>query len=74
MRAQYSMTVEPTRTSELFGWYALATESATFLAPLLFGLISGFTGSQPLAMACLALPLVAGVLLLTDSTNVPQER
>jgi UMF1 family MFS transporter len=66
MRAQYSLSVQPTRTSELFGWYALATESATFIAPLLFGVISGLLGNQRLAMAALGAPLVFGLLLLTD--------
>jgi len=69
MRAQYSMAVERARTSELFGWYAIATESATFLAPLLFGLIAGVALNQRLAMAALGVPLVFGMLLLTDGDN-----
>lgn len=70
MRAQYSLTVGRTRTSELFGWYALATESASFLAPLLFGVISGILGNQRLAMAVLAVPLMFGMLLLKGTETV----
>jgi UMF1 family MFS transporter len=69
MRAQYSMTVGRARTSELFGWYALATESAAFLAPVLFGLVSGVVGNQRLAMAVLAVPLLFGMLLLKQPSH-----
>jgi UMF1 family MFS transporter len=69
MRAHYSLSVERSRTSELFGWYALATESATFLSPLLFGLISGVAGNQRLAMASLGLPLVFGLVLLNERSK-----
>jgi UMF1 family MFS transporter len=61
MRAQYSLHLETIRTSELFGWYAIATESSSVVSPLLFGLISIVFGSQRLAMGTLSLPLLLGI-------------
>ena len=70
MRAQYSLYLEPLRTSELFGWYAIITESSSILAPLLFGLVSVVFASQRLAMALLALPLVCGIIFVLRATSL----
>ena len=71
MRAHYSFAiVDRERTSEIFGWYAIATESAAIGAPLIFGLISTGTGSQQIAMAVLSVPLVVGIVLLRRSEKL----
>jgi UMF1 family MFS transporter len=67
-RAQYSYYVEPLRTSEMFGWYAIATESASVFAPLVFGLISAVFHSQRAAMGAMAVPLVVGLALVWRGT------
>jgi MFS transporter, UMF1 family len=69
-RAQYSVYVAPLRTSEMFGWYSIATESASIAAPIVFGIISGFFHSQRVAMGALALPLVVGLFLVWKSTSL----
>lgn len=63
MRAQYSIYLDPLRTSEVFGWYAIATESATVVAPIVFGVVSVYLGGQRVAMAILAVPLMVGFFL-----------
>jgi MFS transporter, UMF1 family len=67
-RAQYSVYVAPLRASEMFGWYSIATESASIAAPIVFGIISGLFHSQRVAMGALALPLLAGLVLVWKST------
>jgi len=69
-RAQYSVHVAPLRASEMFGWYSIATESASIAAPIVFGVISGLFHSQRVAMGALALPLLAGLLLVWKSTSL----
>lgn len=65
MRSQYSSLLDPSRTSEMFGWYAVATKSLAIFAPLLFGLISTVSGSQRLAFAAFVPPLIVGGLLIS---------
>lgn len=70
MRAQYSLSLEKLRTSEIFGWYAIVTESSSVLAPLLFGIVSVVFNSQRLALGILAGPLVLGWSLIQKSQRV----
>ena len=69
-RAQYSLYVEPFRTSEIFGWYAIATKSAAIAAPLVFGFVSVWSGSQRVAMGLMVVPLIAGLLLVGLGYNL----
>lgn len=69
MRAQFSLIVESGKASEMFGWYAIASESAAVIGPLLFGWISVGTGSERVAMASLSIPLSIGVLIVVRSTT-----
>lgn len=70
MRAQYSLYLDEVRTSETFGWYAIATESASVFAPLLFGFIAVIFRSQTLAMGFLAIPLILAFFLIRHGTNL----
>jgi UMF1 family MFS transporter len=70
MRAQYSLYLERYRTSEIFGWYAIATESSSILAPLVFGLVAAVFASQRLAMGLLAFPLIAGIFFIQKAINL----
>jgi len=69
-RAQYSLYIEPFRTSEIFGWYAIATKSAAIAAPLVFGFVSAWSGSQRLAMSLMVVPLIAGLLFVKKGYNL----
>jgi UMF1 family MFS transporter len=73
-RAQYSAYVAPLRTSEMFGWYSVATESASIAAPIVFGLISGLFHSQRVAMGALAIPLLVGLVLVWRGTSLLESR
>lgn len=74
MRAQYSLYLEKVRTSEMFGWYAVATESSAVVAPLLFGFISFFFNSQRIAMSVLIIPLVIGFFFVRNATEIFAKR
>jgi MFS-type transporter involved in bile tolerance (Atg22 family) len=54
----------------MFGWYSIATESASIAAPIVFGIVSAIFHSQRVAMGALSLPLVAGLFLVWKSTSV----
>lgn len=64
MRSQYSEVLEKDRDSEQFGWYGIATESASIIAPIVFGISAVFFGSKRVAMAVTIIPLVLGFLLV----------
>jgi MFS-type transporter involved in bile tolerance (Atg22 family) len=74
MRAQYSLYLEKARTSEIFGWYAIATESSAIIAPLLFGIIATIFHSQRLAMGILAIPLIIGFFFIQSATKLFQRK
>jgi len=69
MRAQYSSSVDRERTSELFGWYAIVTESSSIVAPAVFGGLVLIFRSERIAMAALAIPLLIGGMLLRGSVS-----
>lgn len=50
--------------AEFFGFYALFEKTATILGPLVFGVISAFTGNQRLASLSLGVFFLAGIFLL----------
>jgi len=58
----------PSRESEFFGFYVLSGKCASMFGPLIFGLVSNWTGSQRLALLSL-LPFFALGLILMLSIN-----
>jgi len=54
----------PEREAEFFGFYVLSGKFASTLGPLIFGLVSSWTGEQRLAVLSLLPLFVAGLLVL----------
>ena len=54
----------PARQSEFFGFYVLSGKFASMFGPLVFGLVSQWTGSQRLAVLMLFPFFVAGFLVM----------
>lgn len=54
----------PEREAEFFGFYVLSGKFASIFGPLLFGLISSYTGSQRLAVLSLLPLFVVGLILI----------
>lgn len=64
-RSLYAGMIPTERTSEFFGFNALAGRASAAFGPLLFGAVSTVTGSQRMAMLSLAIFIVAGGLILS---------
>jgi UMF1 family MFS transporter len=64
-RSLFSRLVPPAKTSEFFGFYAIAERFATMLGPLVFTLSVAITGSSRSAVLAIILFFVAGALLLS---------
>ena len=52
------------RESEFFGFYVLSGKFASIFGPLLFGMISAYTGSQRLAVLSLLPLFIIGLLIM----------
>ncbi len=63
-RTLMSQLIPIDHETEFFGFYALCGKFSSVLGPVLFGLISSFTGSQRLAILSLIFFFVAGGFLL----------
>ena len=64
-RSLYTSIIPVERTSEFFGFNALAGRASAALGPLLFGAVSTITGSQRAGMLSLAVFIVAGAGILS---------
>lgn len=54
----------PARMTEAFGLYALAGKATSFLAPMLIGAVTLFTGSQQIGVTPLIVLFIAGLFLI----------
>ncbi|MCX7794798.1 MAG: MFS transporter [Thermodesulfovibrionales bacterium] len=63
-RALFSRFVPREKESEYFGVYSMVGKSSAILGPLLFGEISGLTGSQRPAILTVTIFFIAGFLLM----------
>lgn len=63
-RAQFAVMIPPDRSSELFGFHALAGRASAILGPLTFGTVSAISGSQRVAVLSLLLFIGAGAVVL----------
>ncbi len=50
--------------TEFFGLYSLAGKATTFVAPLLIGIVTAYTGSQRLGLAVVVPLIVGGIIML----------
>lgn len=64
-RSLFSRLVPASKTSEFFGFYAIAERFATMLGPLVFTASVAMTGSSRSAVLAIILFFVAGALLLS---------
>jgi UMF1 family MFS transporter len=64
-RSLFSRLVPPARTSEFFGFYAVAERFATVLGPLVFTVSIALTGSSRLAVLFIIAFFAAGALILS---------
>jgi UMF1 family MFS transporter len=64
-RALFSRLIPPDRTTEFFGFYAVAERFATVLGPLVFTLSVALTGSSRSAVLVILLFFVAGAWVLS---------
>lgn len=78
LRALFATLIPAARSSELFGFNAMASRVSTVAGPLVYGVVSALTGSPPMAMLAVALIMAAGVFLLAgipapvESTSRPR--
>ena len=63
-RSLMSKLTPPEKKTEFFGFYSLFGKSSAILGPLVFGLISYFSGSQALAILSLSLFFIIGLFIL----------
>jgi UMF1 family MFS transporter len=63
-RALFARLIPPNKTSEFFGFYAVAERFATVLGPLVFTVSVALTGSSRTAVLFIIVFFVAGALLL----------
>lgn len=63
----------PDREAEFFGFYVLSGKFASIFGPLIFGIVSAWSGSQRLAVVSLLPLFVAGlgILLTVEETRAP---
>lgn len=64
-RALFSRMIPPNKTSEFFGFFAVAERFATVLGPLVFTMSVAITGSSRSAVLAILLFFVAGAWLLS---------
>ena len=63
-RSLFSTLVPPSKSSEFFGFYSISSKFAGIFGPLVFGLITGITGSSRLSLGALFVFFAGGMLLL----------
>lgn len=69
-RSLMARLAPPNLYAEMFGLFALSGKATAFLGPLLFGLVTGLTGSQRWGLATILGFFIVGLALLIPVPNV----
>jgi MFS-type transporter involved in bile tolerance (Atg22 family) len=68
----FKQIIRTNQATELFGFNAFVGRLASILGPLMFSLITTFTGNQRLAIALLLPSLALGILLI-EQIRLPKD-
>jgi UMF1 family MFS transporter len=63
-RSLYGSMVPRSQAAEFFGFYSTSSKFAGIVGPLLFGLVSHFTGTSRISIVALIVFFAAGALML----------
>ena len=73
-RSLMSKLTPQDRKTEFFGFYSLFGKSSAVLGPLVFGIVSYWTGQQKFAILAITLFFVVGLFVLQFVTDPPPEK
>lgn len=68
-RSLMSLLIPNEKKTEFFGFYSFFSKSSAILGPLLFGLVSSFSGSQRIAILSVGIFFVIGLIILSKVTE-----